>query len=70
MKSDEKFFTDDRWYNATQAVAILKDSGSPMSRTTFWRRVCEGSIKWRLRRNFRGKWYKGRDLNQFFNAVY
>lgn len=61
----ECLFLDGRWYNTTQAYKKMQ-----ISRTTFWRRVSEGAVKWKLRRNFPGKWFKGRDLNRFYNATY
>lgn len=60
----ERIFKEERWYNTTQAYTMMK-----MSRTTFWRRVSEGAIKWKLRRNFPGKWFKGRELNNFHGAT-
>lgn len=66
----ESLFIDGRWYNTTEAYRTMREAGSPMSRTTFWRRVSEGAVKWKLRRNFPGKWFKGRDLNSFYNATY
>lgn len=56
-------FEDNEWYNTTQAYKGLR-----MSRTGFWRRVSCGAIKWHVRRHYRGRWFKGRDLNQFYNA--
>ncbi|MCM1517564.1 MAG: hypothetical protein NC117_02870 [Pseudoflavonifractor sp.] len=58
-------FDDNQWYNTTQAVARLE-----LSRTTFWRRVRDGAVRWKLRQNYPGKWFKGRDLNNFYNATY
>lgn len=65
MKQEqESIFADGRWYNTTEAYKMMK-----MSRTTFWRRVSEGALKWKLRQNFPGKWFKGRELNRFYNAT-
>ena len=57
-------FVDDQWYNTTQAYKRMR-----ISRSTFWRRVSAGAVKWKLRSNFPGKWFKGRDLNHFYNAT-
>lgn len=63
MKQEQEIiFADGRWYNTTEAYKMMR-----MSRTTFWRRVSEGALKWKLRRNFPGKWFKGRELNRFYN---
>lgn len=61
----ENIFKDGQWYNTTEAYKRMQ-----MSRTTFWRRVSEGAVKWKLRQNFPGKWFRGCDLNKFYNATY
>lgn len=66
----DEIFANGRWYNATQAVATMRAAGAKMSRTTFFRKVRDGAVKWTLRRNFPGKWYRGRDLNRFYLATY
>lgn len=62
-KLEEKF-VEGRWYNTTEAYKTMG-----IGRTTFYRKVCEGKVKWSLRRNFPGKWFKGGDLNRFYNAT-
>lgn len=65
MKQEqENLFVDGRWYNTTEAYKMMN-----ISRSTFWRKVSAGRLKWKLRRNFPGKWFKGRDLNMFYNAT-
>ena len=63
-------FKDGQWYNTAQALRVMAQDGARMSRTTFWRRVSGGDIKWKLRVNFPGKWFTGRELNRFYNATY
>lgn len=67
-KNWQLIFDDNGWYNTTQAYKTMLAAGSRMSRSTFWRRVSSGAIRWHRRVNFAGKWFKGRDLNQFFNT--
>lgn len=69
MTEAQGIFVDGRWYNTTEAYKKMQAEGSKMSRTTFWRRVSAGDVKWKLRRNFPGKWFRGRDLNQFYNST-